>query len=155
MTEKRIAIILEADGRAVIATFDGATGAVERMDDATEKLNRTAARNAAQAEKSGAKWREFGRTLGQGALVGATALGFLLRSQINTADATEEMAARIGVSTEFISEMDFVAKMAAGDNSFFGSQPEPVGGQFGESRARAQRAIGGVQIPGHRRAGCR
>ena len=139
MTEKRIAIILEADGRAVIATFDGATGAVERMDDATEKLNRTAARNAAQGEKSGAKWREFGRTLGQGALAGAAALGFLLRSQINTADATEDMAARIGVSTEFISEMGFVAKMAAGDNSFL----EASLGRLAVNSAKAEQGIKG------------
>ncbi|MEQ1512980.1 MAG: hypothetical protein ABL934_09900 [Lysobacteraceae bacterium] len=118
MNEKRIAIILDADGRAAIATFDQTTGAVTRMDDATEKLNRTAARNAVEAQNSGKKWEQFGRTLGQGLVVGSTALALLFKHQIDVMDATEEMAARIGVSTEFISEMGYAAKMAGGDSSF-------------------------------------
>lgn len=118
MTDKRIAIILDADGRAFIGSFDTATGAVTKLDDATDKLNRTAARNAAEADKAGKKWRDFGYTLGQGAVAGGAALALLFGRQINVMDATEEMAARIGVSTEFISEMGYAAKMAAGDNSF-------------------------------------
>ena len=118
MTDKRIAIILDADGRAFIGTVDGATGSVTRLDDATEKLNQTAARNAAEADKGGKKWRDFGQNLGlvAGSVVGALAL--MSRHQINVMDATEEMAARIGVSTEFISEMGYAAKMATGDSGF-------------------------------------
>lgn len=118
MTEKRIAIILDADGRAVIGTFDQATGAVTRLDDATEKLNRTAARNAAEADKTGKKWDNFGRTVGQGLGIAISAFGLLAKHQIDVADQTEEMAARLGVSTEFISEMGYAARMATGDSSF-------------------------------------
>lgn len=119
MTEKRIAIILEADGRATVATFDQATGAIQRMDDATEKLNRTAAKNATEADKSAKKWEQFGRTLGQGLVAGISALGLLFKHQINVADAAEDVGKRLGVSTEFISEMGYAAKMSAIDATGF------------------------------------
>ena len=118
MTEKRIAIILDADGRAAIASFDATTGAITRMDDATDKLNRSADRSAKEAEKSAKKWESFGRTLGEGAVAGAAAMGLLLRNQLNAADASEDMANRLGVSTKFLSEMGFTAKMVASDSSF-------------------------------------
>lgn len=118
MTERRMAIIIEADGQVAVGELDAATGAVKRLDDATDALNRNTERSSGEAEKSGKRWEGFGRSLGLALASVATGATLLLAQQAKLADQQGDLAERLGTTTEFVSEMAYATKIA-GDGSDF------------------------------------
>lgn len=116
MTEKRIAIVIDADGKAGVAAFDANTGAAEALGHALDDLAGKSKRSGDEADKAGSKWEAAGKKIGL--FVSGAALGFaaLVGSQIKVADETGKLAAKVGVTTEFISEMGYAAK-ASGANA--------------------------------------
>ncbi len=140
MTDKRIAIIIDADGKAGIAAFDATTGAVGGLSKAMDDLNAKSKRSGDAADYAGKKWEQAAKWAGMfvsGALVGFTAL---VGTQIKVADETGKLATKIGVTTEFISELGYAAKMSGADSKILEA------GLFGVSEA-AVKAEAGVKRP--------
>ena len=118
MTERRIAIIIEADGKASVAAINETTGAVEKLEDATQKLGEETERASKKGEGSAKRWKDAGAVIGQAIGGAAVALVTMIGLSARMADATEDVANRLGTTTEFISEMGYATKMAAGDSTF-------------------------------------
>ncbi len=116
-----LAVILDADGRALIGEFDKSTGAVKNLTDATERLER----EQEKADRSSVKLGKGMRTLRQGAagavrILGGMAgiisgvlgvsLGVGIARTIEWGNQLDTLSVRIGASTEGLSEYAFVAE---------------------------------------------
>lgn len=140
MTERRIAIIIDADGKAGVAAFDATTGAAEGLGAAMDDLNVKAKRSGEEADKTGKKWEEAGKKVGLVVAAAVTGFAVLVGHQIKVADEAGKLAAKVGVSTDFISEMGYAAKATGADAAILES------GLFGLGDA-AVKAEAGVKRP--------
>lgn len=139
MAEYSMAIVLSADGTAMIGTFDTATNSMVKLQSVAEATNEGlkdtgAAGSVAaeglkktgdQADASRKKIGELGAALEQklalAAKAGLAGLAALVGVAINTADKAGKLAEKLGVTTEFISGMGYVADQSGANLSVLSS----------------------------------
>lgn len=140
MTERRLAIILDADGTAYVAAVDHAAGATKRLGNAIDLLDGKSRNAEKAADRVGKKWEDAGKIIGKGIGIAVAALIGLAKSTINVMDAAEDTANRLGTTTEFISEMGYAAKMTSVDAATL----EAALGRFAVNAAKAEQ---GAKLP--------
>lgn len=86
----------------VLRVRDDGTAVIEKFGQASEK----------QGEKASISWGKIGAAAGAAAAVAATAAAVMIKSSINTADATSKTAAKLGMTTEALSGLTYTAKLA-------------------------------------------
>jgi hypothetical protein len=122
-----MAIVLGADGTAMIGTFDAATGSMVKLQQASEvlgeKLDEAGDAGETSAEKikktgneaDGArkKFGELGdaieKKFTQGVKIGVAGIAAMVGLSISAADRAGKLAEKLGVGTEFISAMGYAA----------------------------------------------
>lgn len=121
--DKRLAIIIDANGQAAVGAFDATTGAMGRMTNAADIVNKKArdagagvedagkkaARSGDEIEASAKRWNRAGQIIG--AAIAAVAVGAtaLVAKAINSADRLDEMSQRVQLSTETLSGWGYTA----------------------------------------------
>jgi hypothetical protein len=121
--DKRLAIIIDANGQAAIGAFDATTGAMGRMTNAAdivgkksreagagvEEAGKKAARSGDEIEASAKRWNRAGQIIG--AAIAAVAVGAtaLVAKAINSADRLDELSQRVSLSTETLSAWGYTA----------------------------------------------
>lgn len=134
--DHKIAILIDANGKAAIGVFDATTNAMLKTLSASDLVNKSATEGGKRADDAGKKWRDYGQNVGQ--VIGAVAAGLaaLLGKQIANADAAGKLAEKLGVSTEFISEVGYAAGKSGGNMKVLEA------GLFGLSESAAKAADG-------------
>lgn len=108
MTERTLRVVLEGDSKQLAGVLRSAADQIDTVGDRAQVAG-------TKAEDMGNRWAKAGAIVGAAAVAAATAVTALVRSQINAADETGEMAARLNVSTEYLSGMAFAAQTADTD----------------------------------------
>ncbi len=121
MSESRIAIVIDANGQAAIAEFDAVSGAMKRTMGNADLLNVKGKSLGDGPDAAGKKWQDFGKLAGTAiaSLIGG--LTAMVAVEINAADEAGRLAKKLGVSSEFITEMGYAAKLSDSDIKTLGS----------------------------------
>ena len=117
-TDYRVGIVIDANGKPAIAEFDAATGAITRTTEAAKLLGTASRESASGVNTQKESMRD---AVAQGQLLSqafeATArhvIGFV-RNAVEAGSKAAELSEQLGVSTEFISEMGYVASQSNTD----------------------------------------
>lgn len=86
----------------VLRVKDDGTAVIEKFGKTSEK----------EGEKASGSWGKVGKAAGVAAAAYAATAAIMIKSAIDTADATSKTAAKLGLTTEALSSLNYVAKLA-------------------------------------------
>lgn len=101
---EKLTLVLEAKLNEFNASLNKAAATVK---DASSKMEKSTSGMASVVEGAVGSFGKFATAAG--IVAGATALGAVVRSALNTADSIGDLSGRLGVSTKFLQEMQYTA----------------------------------------------
>lgn len=113
--QRRLSVILEGDSGQLVGVLRAAADQIERVGDSAAAAGADLEKAGKKGDEAAKRWENAGKVLGAAAASAVVGIAGLVAVQINAADQAGEMAARLSVSTEWITGMGYAAKMSGTD----------------------------------------
>lgn len=154
--QRRLSVILEGDSGQLVGTLRAAADEIERVGNTASAAGEDFEKAGKKGDEAAKRWENAGKVLGAAAAAAVVGIAGLVAAQISAADQAGEMAARLSVSTEWITGMGYAAKMSGTDvqvlerglGALTGTMAKAAGGSQEQQRLFAAIGVSATDVTG-------
>lgn len=154
--QRRLSVILEGDSGQLVGTLRAAADEIERVGNTASAAGEDLEKAGKKGDEAAKRWENAGKVLGAAAAAAVVGIAGLVAAQISAADQAGEMAARLSVSTEWITGMGYAAKMSGTDvqvlerglGALTGTMAKAAGGSQEQQRLFAAIGVSATDVTG-------